>query len=173
MAGNHVPSDAPVTIGFKASAQNVADRVNRGEQVLALEPLFFGSTTPDDPDPAYWEMLVASSGDRPLGIEVGQLVAIAKSFQSSQQKIRLETVGIRGQVVALAAAALEPDLFSDVYSDNAMASLSYLLDTPVQYRSAPDLFCLDLYKYFDIDRLALLASPAKVQTGKLAAPAAK
>lgn len=178
VAGNHAPFDAPMTIvlndkGFKASAQNVADRVNRGEQVLALEPLFFGSTTPDDPDPAYWEMLVASSGDRPLGIEVGQLVAIAKSFQSSQQKIRLETVGIRGQVVALAAAALEPDLFSDVYSDNAMASLSYLLDTPVQYRSAPDLFCLDLYKYFDIDRLALLASPAKVQTGKLAAPAAK
>jgi hypothetical protein len=178
VAGNHAPSDAPVTIiindkGFKASAQNVTDRVNRGEQVLALEPLFFGSTTPDDPDPAYWEMLVASSGDRPLGIEVGQLVAIAKSFQNVQQKIRLQTVGIRSQVVALAAAALEPDLFSEIYSDNAMVSLNYLLDTPVQYRSAPDLFCLDLYKYFDLDRLALLASPAKVQTGKLAAPAVK
>jgi Prolyl oligopeptidase family len=178
VAANHAPADAPVTIvindkGFKASAQNVADRVNRGEQVVALEPLFFGSTTPDDLDPAYWEMLVASSGDRPLGIEVGQLVAIAKSFQTGQQKIRLETVGIRGQVVALAAAALEPDLFSEIYSDGAMTSLSYLLDTPVQYRSAPDIFCLDLYRYFDIDRLAALASPAKVQTGKPAGPAAK
>ena len=175
IAGNHAPADAPVTIvlndkGFKASAQYVADRVNRGEQVIALEPLFFGSTTPDDPDPAYWEMLVASSGDRPLGIEVGQLVAIARSFYTGQRKIRLETAGIRSQVVALAAAALEPDLFSEVDSDDAMTSLGYLLDTPVPYRSAPDLFCLDLYKYFDIDRLAALASPVRIETGKKASP---
>src|SRR5215831_14102065 len=85
VAGNHVATNAPVTIvvndkGYKASAQNVVDRVNRGEQVLALEPLFFGSSTPDDPDPAYWEMLVASNGERPLGLEVSQLVAVAKSF---------------------------------------------------------------------------------------------
>jgi dienelactone hydrolase len=173
VAGNHVTSDAPVTLvindkGFKACAQQVADRVNRGEQVIAFEPLFFGSTTPDDPDPAYWEMLVAGSGDRPLGIEVGQLVALARQFRTGQQKVRLETDGIRSQVVALAAAALEPDLFSEVFSDNAMDSLSYLLDTPVPYRNAPDLFCLDLYKYFDIDRLAILAAPAKVETGKKA-----
>jgi len=175
IAGNHAAADAPVTIvindkGFKASAQYVADRVNRGEQVIALEPLFFGSTTPDDSDPAYWEMLVACSGDRPLGIEVGQLVAIAKSFYTGQRKIRLETAGIRSQVVALAAAALEPELFSEVDSDDAMTSLGYLLDTPVPYRSAPDLFCLDLYKYFDLDRLAALASPVRIETGKKASP---
>jgi dienelactone hydrolase len=175
VAGNHAPADAPVTIvvndkGFKASAQVVADRVNRGEQVLALEPLFFGSTTPDDPDPAYWEMLVAGSGERPLGIEVSQLVAVAKSFRGSGPKVRLETAGIRSQVVALVAAAMEPELFSEIYSDNAMSSLSYLLDTPVPYRLAPDLFCLDLYKDFDIDRLAVVAAPVKIETGKLAGP---
>jgi hypothetical protein len=175
IAGNHTAGDAPVSIlindkGFKASAQNVVDRVNRGEQIIALEPLFFGSTTPDDPDPAYWEMLVASSGDRPLGLEVGQLLAVAKSFDAGQRKIRLETSGIRSQVVALVAAAIEPALFSEIYSDNAMNSLSYLLDTPVPYRMAADLFCLDLYKYFDIDRLATMASPVKITTGKLAGP---
>jgi hypothetical protein len=175
VAGNHVAADAPVTImindkGYKASAQNVAERVNRGEQVLALEPIFFGSTTPDDPDPAYWEMLVASSGDRPLGVEVEQLVAVAKSFRIGNRKIRLETEGIRSQVVALAAAALEPGLFSQVYSNDAMTSLSYLLDTPVPYRNAPDLFCLDLYKYFDIDRLAALAAPVAFPAGSKAGP---
>jgi hypothetical protein len=173
VAGNHAPADAPVTVvlndrGFKASAQAVAERVNRGEQVLALEPLFFGSTTPDDPDPAYWEMLVASSGDRPLGIEVAQLVGIAKAFVNGERKIRLETIGIRSQVVGLAAVAIEPNLFSVVSSENAMPSLRYLLDTPVPYRAAPDLFCLDLYKYFDIDRLAAIAEPVKIETGTLA-----
>lgn len=175
VAGNHVSASAAMTIvlndkGFKFSAQNVADRVNFGEQVLALDPLFFAATNPDETDPAYWEMLVASSGERPLGIESAQLIAVAKSFRSGQSKIRLETVGIRSQTVALAAAAMEPDLFSEVYSDNAMSSFSYLLDTPVPYRSAPDLFCLDLYKYFDIDRLAILASPVKIATGKMAGP---
>jgi hypothetical protein len=158
--------------GYKASAQNVAERVNRGEQVLAFEPLFFGSTSPDETEPAYWEMLVASSGDRALGIEVAQLIAVAKSFgaPAGHNKIRLETEGIRGQVVAIAAAALEPSLFSELYSNNAMSSLSYLLDAPVPYRTAPDLFCLDLSKYFDIDRLAALASPVKITTGSKVGP---
>ena len=177
VAGNHVSAGAPMTIvlndkGFKFSAQNVADRVNFGEQVLALDPLFFAATNPDETDPAYWEMLVASSGERPLGIETAQLIAVAKTFLSGQSKIRLETVGIRSQTVALAAAAMEPELFSEIYSDNAMSSFSYLLDTPVPYRTAPDLFCLDLYKYFDVDRLAVLAAPVKIVTGKMAGPLA-
>jgi hypothetical protein len=37
-------------------------------------------------------------------------------------------------------------------------------------RSAPDLFCLDLYKYFDVDRLVAIAAPVKIETGKLAGP---
>ena len=158
--------------GYKASALDVAERVNRGEQVLAFEPLFFGSTSPDETEPAYWEMLTASRGDRAIGLEVGQLIAVAKSFRSSagSNKIRLETDGIRSQVVALAAAALEPDLFSEIESSHAMTSLSYLLDAPVPYRTAPDLFCLDLYKYFDIDRMTILAFPVKATISSKAVP---
>jgi hypothetical protein len=175
LAGSSTSTDAPVTIvvndkGFKASSQNVADRINRGEQVLALEPLFFGSTTPNDSDPACWEMLVASSGDRPLGIETAQLLAIAKYFRSTsgQKSIRLESEGIRSQIVVLAAAAIDPGTFSEVYSNDVMDSLRFLLDAPVPYRTAPDLFCLDLYKYFDIDRLILVASPVAITAGRKA-----
>jgi dienelactone hydrolase len=176
VAGRAVATDAPLTIllndkGYKASAQDVAERVNRGEQVLAFEPLFFGSTSPDETEPAYWEMLVASTGDRALGLEVGQLIATAKAFRSrtGPDKIRLETDGIRSQVVALAAAALEPELFSEIESKNAMTSLVYLLDAPVPYRTAPDLFCLDLYEHFDIDRMAILALPVQATISSKAA----
>ena len=175
VASSTATESAPVSIvlsdkGFKTSGQLVADRVNRGEQVLALEPLFFGSTSPDDPDPAYWEMLAASAGDRPLGMEVSQLLSIAKSFRASsgQKKIRVETEGIRSQMVALIAAALEPQLFSEVRSDGIMESLRFLLDAPVPYRSAPDLFCLDLYKYFDIDTLTAIAAPVQFTLGNKA-----
>jgi hypothetical protein len=177
VAGRATASDAPLTIvindqGYKSSAITVAERVNRGEQVLALDPLFFGATNPNAPEPAYWEMLVASGGDRPLGIEAAQVIAVAKSFraQLGPHRIRIETEGIRSQVVTLAAAAIEPELFSEIRSNGAMTSLSYLLDTPVPYRNAPDLFCLDLYKDFDVDRVAILASPAKITTASKAGP---
>jgi hypothetical protein len=45
---------------------------------------------------------------------------------------------------------------------DGIRSLAYLLDTPVAYRTASDLFCLDLFKEFDLDSLALLAEPARV-----------
>jgi hypothetical protein len=47
-------------------------------------------------------------------------------------------------------------------NQNAMKSLSYLLDKPVPFRSAPELFCLDLYKDFDVDSLSALASPTEI-----------
>jgi hypothetical protein len=33
---------------------------------------------------------------------------------------------------------------------------------PVDFRDAADLFCLDLYKEFDLDRLAVVAYPTKI-----------
>jgi hypothetical protein len=33
----------------------------------------------------------------------------------------------------------------------------------VPFRSAPELFCLDLYRYFDLDRLSLMAVPTEVK----------
>ena len=44
-----------------------------------------------------------------------------------------------------------------------MKSMSYLLDAPVALRTAPDLFCLDLYKYFDIDSIQVIAAPTSIK----------
>ena len=43
-----------------------------------------------------------------------------------------------------------------------MPSLHFLLDAPLTFQDAPDLFCLDLYKDFDLDRLEPLAEPTQV-----------
>jgi hypothetical protein len=71
-------------------------------------------------------------------------------------------------VVALVAAALEPSLFSEVVVRKGMPSLRYLVDKPVPFQEAADLFCLDLYKVTDVDRLTTLAAPTtiKEQTDK-------
>jgi hypothetical protein len=60
---------------------------------------------------------------------------------------------MRSQVVAQIAAALEPALFSTLAVRKGIRSLQFLLDRPVDMTSAPELFCLDLYKEFDLDRL--------------------
>jgi hypothetical protein len=108
---------------------------------------------------------VASTRDRPLGLEVGQLIGAAKwlAQTSAQTTLRIGTTGIRSQVVALIAAALEPKLFSEVVATTGMHSLGFLLDAPVPQRSAPDeLFCLDLYKDSDLDQFRAMAAPTKI-----------
>ena len=162
--------DAPVTIvlndkGYAAAGDAVAEHVNRGEQVLALDLLFTGSARPEAPNPADWELLLASAGDRPLGMEAAQLIGVANWLRANSggRPVQVETEGIRTAVIAEVAAAIEPAAFSAVTSHHAMTSLSYLLDAPVPYRSAPDLFCLDLYKYFDIDSIVAIAAPTKIK----------
>jgi hypothetical protein len=59
--------------------------------------------------------------------------------------------------VALVAAALDPGAFSGVSVEQGMASLQLLLDAPVLHSEAPELFCLDLYRRFDLDRLEAMA----------------
>jgi hypothetical protein len=159
------PENAPATIvlddkGYKAATNIVAQRVDRGKQVLALDLLFNGDQLPNR---VSWELLTDSSGARPLGLEAAQLVAIARWLHSTTgQPVEVETDGIRNQVIALTAAAIAPEDFSAVVNRNGMKSLSHLIDTPVPFRSAPELFCLDLYRYFDIDTLAALAAPGKI-----------
>ena len=82
---------------------------------------------------------------------------------SGAQSFRLETTGFRSQVIALVAAALKPGFFREVIVHEGRESLRYLLDAPVEYQTAPDLFCLDLYKEFDLDRLAQLSAPTTVR----------
>jgi len=117
-----------------------------------------------DNDPDSLAEVLDGIGDRPLGLEAAQLIEIAHWFRTHAgvPKVRIEATGIRNQVIASVAAALEPDLFSEVVVDEGMPSLNFLLEAPITFENAPDLFCLDLYKDFDLDRLAAMAAPAKV-----------
>jgi len=155
--------------------QVVADRMERGEQVLAADLLFTGDDAPDafaftdeevhdDSTNALFDEMLAASGVRPLGMEAAQLIALAEWAKSTwnPSSIRVETRGIRSQMISLVAAGLKPSLFSEIENDGGMNSLAYLLEKPVLYAEAPDLFCLDLYKDFDVGQLEALASPSRV-----------
>jgi len=150
---------APLTVllndeGKKAATVEASERLNRGEQVLALDLIFTGDAAPQKPASSAYTQMLSTMGERALGIEAAQLAAVRN--WSSAAKARIDATGIRSQVAALVAAALEPSLFSEVVVHKGMDSLRHLFDAPVEYQAAPDLFCLDLYKEFDLDRLAAM-----------------
>jgi dienelactone hydrolase len=186
LKGIVTPKKTPIAIvindgGKKAAREEVSDRVNRDEQVLAVDLTFVGDAWKGN-EPYSYAQILDGLGDRPLGMQVAELVGIVR-WSSAQgrsaiglaaptnaaadgQKVRLECTGMRSQVAGLVAAALEPGLFSEVRIDEGLSSLGFLLQGPVTFDQAPELFCLDLYKDFDLDRLAVLAAPARVVTQK-------
>jgi Acetyl xylan esterase (AXE1) len=160
---------APVTIvlndgGKVASSDVVADRVARGGQVVSLDLVLMGETWKDN-RPYEFAQTMDTLGDRTIGIEAAQLLAAGRwaKKRSGADKVRLEVTGIRSQGISLIAAALDPQLFSEIDVHGGMRSFSYLFDRPIQFQQAPELFCLDLFKEFDIGELEALASPASVQ----------
>jgi hypothetical protein len=171
------PRESPATIvlndkGKKAAASDASERINRSEQVMALDLTFVGDAYTGDAwkggDPPSYAQIVDALGDRTVGLEAAQLIAAARWLRDAMgaRGVRLQTTGIRSQVVALVAAGLEPTLFSELAIREGMESLGYALDVPVHFEDAPELFCLDLYKYFDLDRLAIVAAPTKIVVQK-------
>lgn len=159
----------PVTIvlnehGKKASAEEVSNRLNHGDRVLATDLLFTGDAAPNKEELEEFPLLLAATGQRALGIEAAQLIALAQWLKAKRTDtvIRVESAGMRSQLVALVAAGLEPALFAELEIRHGIDSLQYLLKEPVRFEAAPDMFCLDLYKHFDIDRLQVIAEPTRV-----------
>ena len=138
--------------------------MNRGERVLALDPLFIGDAQPQATGLRAFGQLLAATGDRALGIEAAQVASTGRWIRESgsAKMLRIETSGIRSQVIALVAAVLEPDLFSEVVFRKGMKSLAHLLDAPVEFSNSADLFCLDLYRHFDIEPLTQAATKTRI-----------
>ncbi len=169
MQGVSSRADAPATIllddaGRGQSGSAAAERLNRGEQVLVVDLAFQGEAWSARETRRLLQN-VNGLGERPLGLQAAELAAVARwlAARPAPGRPRLEAKGMRSQLVALVAAALEPSLFSEVVVRDGIASLGRLLEQPVEFMDAPELFCLDLYKDFDVPSLAALAAPTLVR----------
>jgi hypothetical protein len=113
---------------------------------------------------ALYGLLLSAAGDRPLGMRVAQLIGAVRwaQHQIKPNSISCETIGIRSQVTTLCAAALEPTLMARISARKAMQSFQYTFENAIPYQQAPELFCLDLGRYFDIRDLMAMAKPAEI-----------
>lgn len=172
------PDDAPLVVFLDDNGKQQAsgevehgvpvlsEILEAGNQLLVLDPLF----TPQPGGPPLgaryqYPELSAAFGDRPLGIEAAQLITIARWMRDTRQAhgLRLVSYGIRSQIISLIAGGLEPELFSGLDIHDGMQTFAHLLDAPVTYSEAPDLFCEDLYKGFDVPELAAIAGAERVR----------
>jgi hypothetical protein len=167
------PDNAPVTVaindeGRKALSSDVSERVNRGEQVLALDLLFTGEGKPQKPGAFTYTLLLTSIGDRPIGMEAAQLVGATQwlTQKAGVQSARIEASGMRSELTSLTSAALTSGMYSELVVRNGLSSFGSLLDKPIKLREAPDMFCLDLYKVFDVDMIAALGPPVRILKSK-------
>lgn len=185
------PATAPATVivadlGMQSTVADVGNAVSRGNRVLVLDPLFFGQNAPEiaegsnRPGTAPFAQMLAAIGERPLGMEAAQLIAVLQWLNEGEDEgsstphtgwedaapakspVRMLTIGPRAELVAMVAAALEPTLFSGIDAQKSIATLMDIFDHPSDYRMAPDLFCLDIFRDFDIDTLTAIASPIRI-----------
>ena len=138
--------------------------VETGKQVLALAILFTGDANPLKDDIGSFGYMMTAVGAPPLGLEAAQLIAITEWAKQRwhPSDVSLESSGYRMQLVSLVAGALQPRLFRSIAIHQGIHSLGELLDKSVSSDDVPDVFCLDLYKDFDLEILKTMAEPAQV-----------
>jgi hypothetical protein len=170
------PEDAPMVVmvndkGRPGVDEQVGDHVpeaanlvDTGKQVLALSILFTGDANPLNRDVGSLGYMMTAVGAPPLGLEAAQLIAITEWAKERwhPSEVMLESSGYRMQLASLVAGALQPQLFRNIAIHQGIHSLAELLDKSVKSEDVPDVFCLDLYKDFDLDMLKAMAEPAQV-----------
>ena len=147
--------------GRKGCAREAGKAVAAGRRLLAAD--IFG--TGEAGVTASHHMLLASTGRRALGLQVGQLLALLRwaGRRYRRNKVYLRANSRTVSVAALAATALAPNLVEELTTSALVDSLGRLVEWPLPYADAAPLFCFGLLKEFDIDDLITLSDTVPVR----------
>jgi dienelactone hydrolase len=146
--------------GRAAAAPRVRELLAAGHRVVAVDPFYFGESKIAG-QPGLFAILVAALGERPLGIQAGQVAAVARWLADGRGlgPVGLVTEGPRTGLIGLVAAALEVDAISGLEQRGAMASLREVIEGDVTVMQRPEQFCFGLLREFDVPQIGALVSP--------------
>lgn len=150
--------------GRASLAADAAKLLDDGCRVIALDPFYFGESKIAKRDFLY-ALLVAAVGERPLGIQTGQVAAMARwcTGQNKGEPVTIMAHGPRTSLIALAAAAIEPKYVAGVQLHASMGSLKEVIEQNMAVNQSPELFCFGLLEHFDISQIAALVAPRPVR----------
>jgi hypothetical protein len=149
--------------GRSSTAAEVQALLDKGERVLAIDPFYFGESKIRSHDYLF-ALLIAAVGERPLGLQAGQLAAVARwaKTQVEDQPVTVRALGPRASTFALIAAALETNAIASVELSGAIGSLKELIETNESVGRTPELFCFGLLEAFDMKQIVALVAPRPV-----------
>jgi hypothetical protein len=128
--------------GRKAASEMASHILNRGQPVLVFEPLFDG-TIPQIR--VNWVCRTSNSRGVVKWVKSVGSRSRVQLADKRNSKPGSRTGGGGNRTICVQKRA----------NDKGMRRLSHWLDAPVSSRADPELFCLHLYKYFDVDRLVV------------------
>lgn len=144
--------------GRKGAAKEIEELLAAGHRVLAVDPFSFGESQMETKTYLY-ALLVATVGDRALGIEAGQMTAVSRwAAEQFKTAPAVHTIGPRTGLVALVAAAMEPRAVGKVETAQGIENLQEVIKNNWTVNDKPEMFCFGLLESFDVARLKELAA---------------
>jgi hypothetical protein len=150
--------------GRVKAAEKIAELLQQRRRVVAIDPFYFGESKIPQRDFLYG-LLVATVGDRPLGIQASQIGAVARWLDESRElgPAQAIAVGPRSSLMTLVAVALEEKSLAGADLHGSMRSLKEVIEQNRGVNEAPELFNFGLLEKFDITDLTALSAPRPVQ----------
>lgn len=155
--------------GRRSATDHVERLLAAGQRVVATDPFYFGEGKPAERD-YLWALMLATIGDRALGLQAGELGALARWLNTEHpgEPVTICAVGPRASTVALVAAGLEEQAIGRLELHESFRSLKEVLTQNCKFEQMPELFCFGLLKAFDIEQLRALVAPRPVVAGEAA-----
>ncbi|HEY6169505.1 MAG TPA: acetylxylan esterase [Verrucomicrobiae bacterium] len=149
--------------GRKSLAAEVEELLSRSNRVIAIDPFYFGESKISQRDFLY-ALLTACVGERPLGLQAGQMAAVARwaKEEFKQGAVTLVVRGERTSLSALLAAALERGAIGKVDVHDGLKSLHEIIDQDGTVDKRPEMFCFGLLESFDIPQLKQLVGKQRL-----------
>jgi hypothetical protein len=144
--------------GRKTAAQDIEALLASGHRVIAVDPTFVGEAGMGGRTYLH-ALLVATLGQRALGIEAAQVIAMSR-WASEQFKLTsaVQTLGPRSSLVALFAKALEPKHVGELKPSQHIEDLHGILRNNWTVSDKPEMFCFGLLEHFNVPQLKVLAA---------------
>lgn len=141
--------------GRAKQADVVAGLMKDGYRVVALDPFFFGESKIKSRDFLH-VILMHAVGERALGVQAGQLAAIAGwAAESYDGPVGLQSIGPRLSVAAR-LAAVQTEAIGSVTLHEPMKSLKEVIIENKGANHLPEMMCFGLLEAFDLKQIEAL-----------------
>lgn len=150
--------------GRAGAAAQAGKLLADGYRVLAVDPFYFGESKIAQRDWLF-ALLLATVGDRPLGIQASEVAAVARwaAAKWKDGPATLVAVGPRSSVFTLIAAAIEEKAVAGAELHGSLGSLKEVIEQNWSVSEKPEMFCFGLLEQFDLRQIAALAAPRPVR----------